>query len=348
MEKFENNDILKYRNCIYLIKSLVQYGDSSNNKFQVNFYFRITFKDGSKLYENSFENHYEHALKYYKKANSEQVKFLLDEIKRKFPLFDYKERDSSKKNKNTGTFIVEPSIEDNDMKFLNNKDHFTYKKTINQRGSANMKKIDFSPQIWWSAMDRGVELTGHLAKDLIKDFNFKDWLRRGAIEHNSLEIHKVSQLDDVLGHQYEYLQYNEYYNRVFYNTNFDKKIYGNTIDDLQRNVIDNKKIEIKYEFRIDNLNHLITFHFNNWLNFDTYEDWFRWRLYYYFLINKLDIQLKGIYNYYWSTILGQLNLYTNFFKSIEQYKKFRDEYEEINKNSEIFFLEYQEKIKEKN
>lgn len=82
-------------------------------------------------------------------------------------------------------------------------------------------------------------------------------------------------------------------------------------------------------------------HLNNWLTYGEYDDWFRWRLYYYFLVNKLDEQLSGIFNYYWSTILSQLNIQTNLFNSVEHYKKFRDEYEEINKNSDTFFLAYQ-------
>ncbi|MDN4011063.1 hypothetical protein QX233_01175 [Chryseobacterium gambrini] len=209
-----------------------------------------------------------------------------------------------------------------------------------------MKRTDFSPQIWWSAMDRGIEFTNHLAKDFIKDFNFKNWLRTGSIEHSSLEIHQIAQLEDTLGDKYEYLQNNEYYHRVFFKNNFGINIYANTIEDLRQKAFDNKNTQIQYEFRIDNLNHFITFHFNNWLNFETYEDWFRWRLYYYFLVNKLDGQLSRIYNYYWSIVLGELNLYTNFFNSVEQYKKFRDEYEEINKESEIIFREYQEKLNE--
>lgn len=28
--------------------------------------------------------------------------------------------------------------------------------------------MDFSPQIWWIAMDRGIEFTNHLAKDFNK------------------------------------------------------------------------------------------------------------------------------------------------------------------------------------
>ncbi|ROH94814.1 hypothetical protein EGI15_02845 [Chryseobacterium cucumeris] len=46
-------------------------------------------------------------------------------------------------------------------------------------------------------MDRGIELTNHLAKDFIKDFNFKNWLRTGTIEHNSLEIHQIAQIEDM-------------------------------------------------------------------------------------------------------------------------------------------------------
>ena len=34
-----------------------------------------------------------------------------------------------------------------------------------------MNGINFSPQIWWNAMDRAVEFANHMGKDLIQDFN---------------------------------------------------------------------------------------------------------------------------------------------------------------------------------
>ncbi|WP_139422678.1 hypothetical protein [Chryseobacterium mulctrae] len=208
-----------------------------------------------------------------------------------------------------------------------------------------MNGINFSPQIWWNAMDRAVEFANHMGKDLIQDFNFKKWLQTGAIEHNCLEIHLVAQLDDILTDKYDYLQSNEYYHRVFFKNMYGKNIYASTIADLESKMFGQENLQIEYEFGVDALNHYITMHFNNWLFFGKYDDWFRWRMYYYFLLNKLDDDLKSIYNYYFSMVLGQINLQTNFFNSIEHYKRFRDEYEEINKYAEPSFLSYQEKIK---
>lgn len=207
-----------------------------------------------------------------------------------------------------------------------------------------MTGINFSPQIWWSAMDRAVEFANHMGKNLIQDFNFKNWLQNGSIEHNSLEIYQVSELEDILTGKYEYLQNNDYYYRVFFKNSYGKNVYASNISDLESKIFGQENVQIEYEFRIDALNHYITLHLNNWLTYGEYDDWFRWRLYYYFLVNKLDEQLSGIFNYYWSTILSQLNIQTNLFKSVEHYKKFRDEYEEINKNSDTFFLAYQKKL----
>lgn len=69
-----------------------------------------------------------------------------------------------------------------------------------------MNGINFSPQIWWNAMDRAVEFANHMGKYLMPDFNFKEWLQTGTIEHNCLEIHKVAQLDDILTDKYDYLK----------------------------------------------------------------------------------------------------------------------------------------------
>lgn len=203
----------------------------------------------------------------------------------------------------------------------------------------------FSPQIWWNAMDRAVEFATHMGKDLIQDFNFKYWLQKGSIEHNDLEIYKIANLEDTLTGKYEYLQKNEYYYRVFFKNSNGKSIYANSISDLEGKKLQQENIQIEYEFRIDALNHYISMHLNNWLTYEEYDDWFRWRMYYYFVVNKLDEKLSGIFNYYWCTVLGQLNLQTNLFNSVEHYKKFRDEYEEINKNSATFFLAYQKEMK---
>lgn len=145
-----------------------------------------------------------------------------------------------------------------------------------------MTGINFSPQIWWSAMDRAVEFANHLGKNLIQDFNFKNWLQTGSIEHNSLEIYHVSELEDILTGKYEDLQNNDYYYRVFFKNSYGKNIYASNISDLESKMFGQENVQIEYEFRIDSLNHYITMHLNNWLTYGEYDDWFRWRLYYYF------------------------------------------------------------------
>lgn len=126
MEKFEKFDVLKYRKCIYLIEGVVHNNDSSIKKSQVNYFFRITFKEGSKLYKNGSDNHYAQDLKYYKKANPEQRKFLLDEIKRRFPDFDLKYQGSEKLN-SEDISKLELLTEENCIEFLKGKGYLIYK-----------------------------------------------------------------------------------------------------------------------------------------------------------------------------------------------------------------------------
>lgn len=126
MEKFEKFEILKYRKCIYLIEGLVHNNDSSFKKSQVNYLFRITFKEGSKLYKNGSENHYAQDLKYYKKANPEQRKLLLDEIKKRFPDFDLNDQ-SLEKSKSKDISKLELLTEENCIEFLKGKGYLIYK-----------------------------------------------------------------------------------------------------------------------------------------------------------------------------------------------------------------------------
>jgi hypothetical protein len=127
MEKFEKFDILKYRKCIYLIESIIHSNDSSFKKSQVNYFFRITFKVGAKLYKNGSESHYAQDLKYYKKTNPEQRKFLLDEIKRKFPDFDLREQNDLDKSINEDVSQIELLTEENCIEFLKGKGYLIYK-----------------------------------------------------------------------------------------------------------------------------------------------------------------------------------------------------------------------------
>lgn len=126
MENFEKFDVLKYRKCIYLIEGVVHNNDSSIKKSQVNYFFRITFKEGSKLYKNGSENHYAQDLKYYKNANPEQRKFLFDEIKRRFPDFDLKYQSSEKLN-SEDISKLELLTEENCIEFLKGKGYLIYK-----------------------------------------------------------------------------------------------------------------------------------------------------------------------------------------------------------------------------
>lgn len=127
MEKFNDFEILKYRKCIYLIKNLIETNDSLHGKYQVNYYFRITFKSGSKLYNDSSEVHYEHNLKYYKNASREEIKFLINEIQNKFPEFNINNINSLDDSKTKVSSVDDFLTEKDCIEFLKNRGYLIYK-----------------------------------------------------------------------------------------------------------------------------------------------------------------------------------------------------------------------------
>lgn len=127
MEKFNAFEILKYRKCIYLIKNLIITNDSLYGKYQVNYYFRITYKSGSKLHKDSSEVHYEHNLKYYKNASQEEIKFLLNEIQNKFPEFNINSFNFLDNNKTKVSSVKDFLTEEKCIEFLKDRGYLIYK-----------------------------------------------------------------------------------------------------------------------------------------------------------------------------------------------------------------------------
>lgn len=126
MENFREFEILKYRKCIYLINNISSIETSIGQKFQINFYFRITFKEGSKLYKDSFDVQYSHALQYYKNADSEQRQFLIKEIGENFPDFDLKKINSHLINQKIQK--IDSLNEEDCIEYLKNRGYLIYKK----------------------------------------------------------------------------------------------------------------------------------------------------------------------------------------------------------------------------
>ena len=210
-----------------------------------------------------------------------------------------------------------------------------------------MNGLNFSPHFWWKSIERAVSFTEFFSKELVDGCNFRDWLTNEIIEHNDIDIYDESKNGPILTSDERYAVTNTYFFEVYTTNKYGHKITAQTIDGLKEKIQTYEIPEINYRFKIDELNHYATLHFQKWLILNKHFDWVRWQLYFDFITSKLDNYKKGLYIYYWSVFFNEVDFQTNFFTSVEHYKQFRDKLDEITKQSEYIVIDYRKKIDEK-
>jgi len=196
----------------------------------------------------------------------------------------------------------------------------------------NIKAHNFSPFFWWEAIERATGLTHAFGEQLAPGCNFKQWLRQGCIEHDSLEIN----IEPAFGASTEFREAikNDYFYKVSGTSIYGRMISEKTFEDLHDKYPVDTKEPITFLFKISDMNHFISVYLQQWLIFDTYYYWVRWQLYFDFIVSKLDTPQKELFMYFWTVIFHEIEFSSTYFKDIAQYKKFRDQLDTVKEQAD--------------
>lgn len=202
-----------------------------------------------------------------------------------------------------------------------------------QDKSYNFNALQLSPITWHGAIAHGINLSAAFSNLLQPKSNFTNWLESGEIEFNSLNISGYN--FNSVHHDIEYARSveNDYYHKVGFKNELGNAVLDDSIDKLRKHPLFNEKKEIFYVFRISDLNHFVSLYFQHWLLFNTFYYWSRWQLYFDFIVKQSTEINAQLYQYMWTCIFGRIEGYTYCFENVDQYKLFRDKYEEIEKLS---------------
>lgn len=201
----------------------------------------------------------------------------------------------------------------------------------------NMEALQLSPFSWYEAISWGIAISDGYAELLLPKLNFKDWLMNGELEHPTLNFSPHHAEDLVRMNTGTFA--NTYYHKVGFINEFGAKQIRSTIEELKTVQFYNNA-EHFYVFRVHALNHFISFHFQNWHLLNSDFHWSRWRMFYDFIVNETDEILGGLFQRMWYSTFRRIDITSRTFKNIEQYKRFRDELEEIDENSKFIETRY--------
>lgn len=198
----------------------------------------------------------------------------------------------------------------------------------------NLNALNFSPHFWWKYIERAIYLTDSFGQELISGFSFRNWLLDDYIEHTSLNLYDENLDGRIVTPEFRNMVTNDYYHEVIAINNYGNKVKAKTIEELYsiHSIPDNT--ELSYNFKVEDLNHFATLYFMKWLIMPTQFNFVRWQLYYDFIVSKLNEDHAELYHFMWASLLGEVNFNHKFFDSVEQYKKFRDRLDDINKKSD--------------
>ena len=189
--------------------------------------------------------------------------------------------------------------------------------------------------IWFEGINSGTEYARVFSELLLPDFNFKEWLTKGEIEHDSLNI-SFADLRNVLADKdYAEAIKNNYYHKVGFINDHRVKETKSSIEELKKLPTFKDDKEFFYTFRIKDLDHLVSLYFQHWLIFNSYHFWVKWQVYYDFIVRKSEKLIGGLYQYRWTVTLGLIESYTHAFDTVDQYKQFRDKLDSLTTDSKF-------------
>lgn len=202
----------------------------------------------------------------------------------------------------------------------------------------NLNALQTSPILWNKIILWSLDFSTLYAEKLIPEINFKDWFYNGIIETD-----EVSMLKEFNKEKENNFSKINCFNNVFYINDFGGKVRKKSLIELKDTLNYNESSQIFYEFRIGDLNHFISFYFQNWQIFDRDIYWQSWQLYFEFIISKNNKVLGDIFKMTWLMIFNRLDLTSESFEYVIQYKKFKNMIEFLNQECQQIINSLKEK-----
>lgn len=199
----------------------------------------------------------------------------------------------------------------------------------------NINGLEISPVIWADGIQAGIEWSDGFSKLLLPRVNFKNWIKNGEINHDSLDISFSDFQHVYVDKEYAEAIRNSYYYKVGFTNDYKVKEIKATLEELQKLPTYKDEKELFYIFKMQDLDHLVSLYFQHWLIFNEFKYWVKWQLYYDFIVKKSEKIIAGLYQYKWAVTLRRIESYTHAFGTVEQYKQFRDKLDDINKESKF-------------